>query len=408
MRPARELLRDYIARRRAEGQPPASPSAQEESLRRLLRHVGAARQPSEQLEARLLEAMCRTARQTPARPSGLRAWPRLSPQVWRLAIPAAGGAVVLCAMLWSIFSGPAREPARVASGPKPAPPPVHPAGGGVLAPRRPVSDTGRPLIGYVLLPEGDLLRRSSDAGEWEPVEGGDPVHLGDALRTESGSAGSVVFLDGSDCQMGAGTSLRYSGDRRTGLKRPSRVHLTRGQLWVRAEKGGPEFRVVAPAAAAVVQGTVFGVTVDGKGATALQVTEGKVRLQNARGTVLVSAGRESLALVGEPPRPPLPIRRLMKLRPAGESGPSTRGAAADAGAKPRTVPTTPGSRSERGSSAPGKPKRHPTIESYDPRSRPLKKRAPQDKPEKPPSAPIDSSGSSAGSEPQTPVATDSP
>jgi hypothetical protein len=409
MKPARELLRDYVAHRRAEGQPSASASSQEENLRRLLRRVGAAHQPSEHLESRLVDAMCRTARETPSRSDAHGGWPWLSRPVWRFAVPAAAGALVLLALFWP-FLRPTSGPAGVAGRPAPGDALRHPDHLRQVAVPGPRTSSDQPSpIGHVILPQGELLRRPARGGDWEPLEGGDPVFLGDTMRTEAGSLGNVIFQDGSDCQFAANTTLRCEGDAGASLKRPARIQLTRGQLWVQIEKGGPEFRVVAPAASAVVQGTVFSVTVDGSGATRLQVTEGKVRLQNARGAAQVRAGRESLALVGGAPQPPFPIRRVLKPQPVEESGPDSPEAGAGDGAKKRPHPTTPGSRVvEDRDAAAGKLKRPSTTERYDPHSRPLRKPAPRDEPEEPPTAPIDSSGTPSDPETRLPVATGGP
>jgi hypothetical protein len=398
VRPAREILRDYLARRQAEDPLRTTASAQEENLRRLLRHVGAARQPSKQLETRLLDAMPRTAREAPAPPRPVHPWPWLSTHVWRFAVPAAAAALVLLTLLWPrlIRTG---ERVRVAGQTGPIRPAPDRRIREVRLPDRLTPTTEAEPIGFVVLPQGELLRRPARGGDWQPIEGGDPVYLGDSLRTQHASIGSVIFQDGSDCEFAPETTLQYDGTG-AGLKRPSQVRLTRGELWLRVEKGGPEFRVVAPAATAVVQGTVFSVAVDDRGDTSLQVTEGKVRLQNARSAVLVHAGRESLARVGGSPSAPVLIRHIRKPRPVEDPEP------------PRTPPTVRRVTTPPDAHKPGdgtgivareKPSRNDSPGAHTP-----EKPASEDGSKEPAPAPINSSGAASEPETRLPMATSGP
>jgi hypothetical protein len=242
--------------------------------------------------------------------------------VWRIAVPAGALGLAALALAWHLHS---RRPSQMANVP---PPPPAPRFHIVPVPRR----TEPPLIGYVLLPEGELRLRSAGEEGWRSVEGGDAIHLGDTLETEADASGSVVFLDGSDCRLTARTTLRYDGSKRADVKRPDQVDLSRGEAWFSVQKGGPTFAVRAPAATAVVHGTFFGVAVGRRGATTLRVKVGAVRLSNARGAVMVKAGLQSLALAGRPPQPPVPLVSETKPRPTAAVGTATQAAGAKPGA----------------------------------------------------------------------------
>ena len=99
MREAREILREYRDRKRSDAGADAPEALREENLRRLLRHVGAAHQPPEPFEDRLLRAMLRTGEERAARQSR-RGGIQLSRPVWQVWAPAAA-ALVVSALLFA-------------------------------------------------------------------------------------------------------------------------------------------------------------------------------------------------------------------------------------------------------------------------------------------------------------------
>jgi hypothetical protein len=379
---AEEILRDYLARRRSQTAPPA---VQEENLRRLLQHTAAAHRPADYLESHLLETMVRAAHEQAARHQERRPWPWLRPVPGRwtaLALATVALAAVVAA--WQLRPSPSPRPVVE----------LPPSGNTVpLPPAAPPHEADHKLVGYVLLPQGEMLRRSPGQADWQSVEGGDPIRLGDALRTEAGSSGSLVFLDGSDCRLASGTTLTCLGSPEPEMKRPSRIKLPRGEAWFRVEKGGPTFMVEAPAATAVVQGTFFGVAVEPKGNTTLRVAEGAVRLTTARGAILVRAGRQSTVLAGRPPQAPV---QLVYPKPRPRPAPAVR-TPARPGRSPGTTDTPPG---HTGS---------PTFEMKRPERRsPEGSSEAQPDSEAKPGTPLDSSGHVPDSEPRPPVSTSPP
>ncbi len=374
MKRAREILHDYLERREPGVSP--DPALQDENLRRLLRYAAAARQPSERFETDLLAAMQQAGAVHRSAPCpGLR-WPSIRPSTLRVWSPIAALALVSLALAWQLRHAP--RPIRIADVP-------------VATDRRSqatdVSPRPRPaLIGYVLLPEGELLRREAGKRDWAPVEGGMALHLGDTLRTDATATGSVVFRDGSVCRLAASTTLEYAGPYQADIKRPSELRLTRGETWNQVEKGGPEFRVVAPAATAVVHGTTFTVAVGPNGQTTLRVQEGKVELRNALASVPVRAGMQSMARAGEPPGAAVPLPRPVKSRPAVIASPG--GAAAH--------PKDPGA---------GGLKLHLKMQRGDARKHPTTKPAPPKEPAPSPDAPIESSGAARDERTAAPFST---
>lgn len=318
MRQAREILREYLKRRRPDEKPVSAASLQEENLRRLLRRVGAAHSPSEPFEAKLRHAMLREAAELRARPR--RGWPRLPSLAGRAWVPAAALAMAGLAFAVQLYRfRPAvstREPDTIK---------VVAEGGGMAHPSipLPVDRAQHPRIGSVLMSQGELLRQRAGDQGWEAVESGTSVHLGDTLRTAANAAGSIVFLDSSICELAADTALSFEGAAQAELERPLRVRLARGETWNQVEKGGPTFQVQTPAATAAVRGTSFGVKVDQKGRkTTLRVQEGSVELQNPQGAVLVPAGMLAVAVTGRAPQRPAPLAPARRPQP-GRKQPGT-------------------------------------------------------------------------------------
>lgn len=293
MRQAREILQEYRERKAGEGTARSAAALREENLRRLLRHVGAAHQPADGLEARLLQAMLRAAvdRQgRPGRGDGIRRRPLL----WPIWAPAA--ALAFCAILFATRFHHAPAPPR--SAPLAAKPPQP-------APPKPVQAAAAPAAPIGLVIMGELRRRHASQTAWEPIGSDASIFLGDEVRTGADSSASIVFLDSSVCRLLPNTTLRYAGTARAGLARPSLLELVRGETWNTVEKGGPPFAVRTRAATATVWGTEFGVAVDGRGKTTLRVKEGKVQLQAARASEFVTAGMQAIALPGHTPEPPV-------------------------------------------------------------------------------------------------------
>jgi ferric-dicitrate binding protein FerR (iron transport regulator) len=307
---AREILRDYLERRRS-GPGTGSPEAfRDENLRRLLRHVSAARQPTERLEPRLLEAMRREGRETAGRRG--RGWRRFSRPAWLILAPATALAGIAAAVIWHAHSIPV---SRVAYHPLTPPGISH----------RVVSPTPesreRTVVGLVIM--GELERRQPGENRWAPVDSGSSIFLGDRVRTGPAATGSIVFLDGSVSRLLPNSTLQYTAAAHGGIRRPNRVLLARGEAWHTIEKGGPPFVVQTPTAEAIVHGTEFGVSVDARRRTTLRVKTGLVELRAARAMVMVVDGMQSVVLPGHGPTPPMRVRPLVRTAtdPKGHSGP---------------------------------------------------------------------------------------
>jgi hypothetical protein len=311
VRGAREILRDYRERRQADVAMDASGALREENLRRLLRHVAAARQPSESLEPRLLQAMLRESRQVAAQHA--RRWRLFSRPAWMFVAPAAA----LAAAAFIVTSHPrsSQVPGWMVSLP-----PKHGFSSHINDQSSPAARQ-RPVIGLVLI--GELLRRQPGEDRWESVESGTKIRLDDAVSTGPEAPGSVVFLDSSISRLLPDSAVQYTGAARGEIQRPSLVRLTRGEVWHTVEKGGPPFMVQTPSATAMVWGTEFGVAVDAKAKTTLRVKEGKVELQAAHAIVMVQAGMQSIVIPGHAPQPPSFVTPRPQPPPGGKHHPGT-------------------------------------------------------------------------------------
>lgn len=306
---ATEILREYLERRRAEPGIGSPDALREENLRRLLRHTSAARQPSEQLEPRLLQAMLREG-QRAARRRG-RPWRLFSRPAWVVLAPAAALAAAGALVAWNArSSGHSGDVAIVT--PVPADTSRH---DWKLSPPR----KARRPIGLVIM--GELQRRNPGDERWQPVDSGTTVFLDDSVRTGPEATGSIVFMDGSVSRLLPGSAVRYTGSPRGDVKRPLLVILSRGEVWHTVEKGGPAFTVQTATAQAIVHGTEFGVAFDpGVKKTTLRVKSGNVELRAARALAMVAAGMQSVVLPGHGPGLPAPITPLVRTA-SGKHGP---------------------------------------------------------------------------------------
>jgi hypothetical protein len=381
VRQARELLREYLERRQSSAAAGASDALREENLRRLLRHVSAAHHPSEVFEARLRQAMRETGAETTAhRPGrqGARAWSRLGRPAWPVWAPAAAlaaGALVFAAQTHRFSHS--TETVHLRTVPLPLPQP----------PSRGRTPAQTPLIGYVLM--GELRRQHAGEAHAQAVGSGADIRLEDSVSTDADADASIVFLDSSLCHLLPNSTVRYTAAGHTGLQRPSRVLLTRGETWNRVEKGGPPFAVQTGSATAIVRGTEFDVAVDARGKTTLRVKEGKVELQAARKSVMVPAGMQTAALPGHAPLAPVLMVAARKAPPGAKPQPGTVHVA------------RPAARSAGGSAADGSGR---TFRRSSEPAPPPAGASPQSTPTDSSGAPT-SSSSEGGAEPHPPVST---
>lgn len=142
-------------------------------------------------------------------------------------------------------------------------------------------------------------------GESTEAEIGQPLFVGDSVRTGKDSRAEVSFEDG--------TSVRISDNARLLVQQADTLRslkLLWGKLWAkvaRLSSAQSRFEVQTPTAVAGVRGTVFRVEVDPDTATRVAVEEGEVEVFHprlARRMVRLAARREAFVRIGQDPSDP--------------------------------------------------------------------------------------------------------
>ncbi len=152
-----------------------------------------------------------------------------------------------------------------------------------------------------VLQSGLLLR----AGAGHPTAAAPftPLFTGDRVRTPQGQRTAILLRDGSQFLLNQNTDL--------GIAFPI-LRLYRGEIFARIAHSG-NFHVVVrtDAAVAAVEGTQFDISAglpSSPADTVLTVVEGRVRLSNAHGSVLVLAGEQATANPNTAPSQPVVVQ----------------------------------------------------------------------------------------------------
>lgn len=155
---------------------------------------------------------------------------------------------------------------------------------------------GKPAARNVLLPlsgssapppmrcgwaRGDVTAQKPRATA-RPLRAGDPVGVGDIIRTGGGSAAIVVLGDRSVALMEELTTLTLPAGSENEGSSPQKVQANRGKIWFAVRKigGGQRFEVETDEAVASVKGTEFLVEVQEDGEMSLLTAEGEVDVSN--------------------------------------------------------------------------------------------------------------------------------
>ncbi len=143
---------------------------------------------------------------------------------------------------------------------------------------------------------------------WQPVSVGEALLPGEVLRTGAGSRMAIQLIDESQLKINANSQLEL----KQVTPRPGGVvpvaarflrtllHLFSGEIWLRSYEEPVEIETLV--ATATIRGTELDLAIGTDNASRLAVLEGVVEFRNPQGKVLVAAGEQATAKVGEAPR----------------------------------------------------------------------------------------------------------
>jgi len=144
-----------------------------------------------------------------------------------------------------------------------------------------------------------------------PLSRAQKLMVGDVVNTGASSSLSIRFADGSVSTLGSNTTVMldtmslFSG----GAMVDTQLRLQQGQLEIQANPNahqGNRMQIITPSAIAAVRGTEFRVNAVANAVTQETLT-GLVDFAAASQTVHVEKGFGTLAEVGQPPIPPVPL-----------------------------------------------------------------------------------------------------
>lgn len=146
------------------------------------------------------------------------------------------------------------------------------------------------------------------AGQGRPAQVGQDLLPGDVVETGPGSRAAILLADESQIKVNANSTVELKqAAPPPGIPAPVAVSLLQtildllnGEIWVRTR--GESFEIRAPGATATIRGTELNLSIGPADESRLAVLEGVVEFRNPQGSVLVQAGEQAIAKVGEAPR----------------------------------------------------------------------------------------------------------
>lgn len=146
------------------------------------------------------------------------------------------------------------------------------------------------------------------AGQWQPAKLRQSLVPGDVVRTGPGSRVAILLADESPIKVNANSMLEIKQvGPPPGKPIPvafrllqTVLNLLSGEIWTGSRV--EPFEVQTPAATATIRGTEMNLSTVPANAARLAVLEGVVEFRNLQGSVLVTAGEQATAKIGEAPR----------------------------------------------------------------------------------------------------------
>ena len=154
------------------------------------------------------------------------------------------------------------------------------------------------------------------AQQWQPVGLRHVLVPGDVVRTGPGSRAAILLSDEVQIKVNANSTLEIT-EVMSPPGKPTRaaagplqtiLNLLKGEVWSRSR--GRPLQIRTPAATATIRGTEFDLTTGPGDQSRLAVLEGAVEFRNSQGSVVVRAGEEATARVGEPPSKTILLKPL--------------------------------------------------------------------------------------------------
>jgi len=151
----------------------------------------------------------------------------------------------------------------------------------------------------IVLIQGSVTVLPANGATWEPARINQPLHASDRIHTAGDSRVAVRWSDQSIISFGASTELEIlpaeTTDAEAGLR------LLRGVAsFFHRDKPG-QIRIITRGAMAGVEGTEFVLAVNEADRTTLSVIDGRVRLGNDQGTLVLTNTEQAAVAVGQAP-----------------------------------------------------------------------------------------------------------
>lgn len=240
----------------------------------------------------------------------------------KVALKAAGGALVVVLLAVLLFEGFVEETPSTAENPpiaQPATPVVSPPPG---------AEETEVENGAVVARVTGRVERSVAGGDWAEVRQGEKLQANDAIRTGANSRAQLEVDNKSRITVAQSSEVGIREVR----KAAHTFKLVRGQLAVDYQPDGTRtLRIEGEGGDAVAQseGAKFSILSSG-GTLAVATETGAVNLEASGTSVAIRAGEQSVARPGSAPSiaAPIPVKLLLKLATTGTEGcPTVRGVA---------------------------------------------------------------------------------
>ena len=183
----------------------------------------------------------------------------------------------------------------------------------LLRPDRPMAMSSEaPSVGKLIAIQGQVTVRRGIDKSWEPAQVGQPLGVGDGVRTGSASSASILCVDESQIKLNENTIVILKSIAPSPRLQPvtpakgqpppaSHYEVPEGEIWLRNKHEKFRFELETPAVTAIIRGTELNIRVQRNGATSVILLDGNVCIANPQGEVCLRPGEEGYAVPGQKP-----------------------------------------------------------------------------------------------------------